>query len=132
MKRAFQFLFILISVTLISCNKSSSSPSLVGTFDCELSGGVVSDMPCEMAVTESSGVFNITITSSQISPSIVLTGTDSGGDVSINPCIGCYQNSDNVNSGGILTNSSGKNVLTFGYYSSADLSDLVNITVKEI
>ena len=131
MKRAFQVLFILMSVVLISCNKSSSSPSLVGTTDCVISGGL-QDIPCEMVVTESSGVFDIVISGSQISPSIELSGTDSGGDVLITPCTECYQNSDNVDSGGILTNSSGKNVLTFGYYSSSDLSDLVDITVKEI
>jgi len=132
MKRAFQVLFILMSVVLISCSKSSSSPSLVGTTDCLLSGGIVNDIPCDMVVTESSGVFDIVISGSDISPNIELSGTESGGDILITPCTECYLTSSHIDSGGILTNSSGKNVLTFGFYSSADLSDLVEITVKEI
>jgi len=111
---------------------SSSTPSLVGTTACLISVGIVNDIPCEMVITESSGVFDIVISGADISPTIELSGTDSGGDVLITPCTECYQNSDNVNSGGVLTNSSGKNVLTFGYYSSSDLSDLVDVTVEEI
>ena len=127
-----QVLFILMSVVLFSCSKSSSTPSLVGTSDCELSSGVVSGISCEMVVTESSGVFDIVISGADISPNIELSGTESGGDILITPCSECYQNSEDVNSGGVLTNSSGSNVLTFGFYSDGDISTLVDVTVKEI
>ena len=117
--------FIFISCTkekTIQSNNSTPSNStnkLEGVFQALISAGVKKDIECSVEIKINGTQRSISISGSEISPTILLTGfyDNSLNKINIDKCLNkCYQNDKNIASGGYIEIRNNKIYIKFGVW----------------